>query len=334
LGGGMLNKSSGFLSLYLIPFSLFLFDWKKSGRMHRLIRWAGLMAAAAVLSQIVYSVLRLSPFFHMISRKDTVFLFSFREWLDQPFRFLAGNLRGMSDWLRSYMSLPVFIAVCIPLFTRWPRMRERMMLYAWWAVPFVGLANFGKVLYPRFILFMTIPLLIIAADSVLRMFAAVKRPLAIVCLAAVVLLPSLMLSSVIVTDPEAARIPVSDRGQFIDDWPAGGGVSEVVTYLTEQARHGKIAVYTEGTFGLMPYAIEMYLVDNPNVIIKGIWPLTEEIPPEISDMAVTRPTYVILNETQVAPKNWPLMLIGEYQKGERVDRKLRFYRVVTPLAAR
>jgi hypothetical protein len=118
----------------------------------------------------------------------------------------------------------------------------------------------------------------------------------------------------------------------MDDWPAGGGVPEVVAYLKELVQHEKINVYTEGTFGLMPYAIEIYLVDNPNIKIKGIWPLPDVIPDTIKNEAIEKPTYLILNATQVAPTGWPLTLIGEYQKGSRVDRKLRFYRVSVPLA--
>jgi hypothetical protein len=118
----------------------------------------------------------------------------------------------------------------------------------------------------------------------------------------------------------------------MDDWPAGGGVPEVVSYLKEAIQHEKVNVYTEGTFGLMPYSLEIYLVDNPNIKIKGIWPLPQIIPANIKAEALQQPTYLILNQTQVAPTGWPLMLIGEYQKGSRTDRKLRFYRVSVPLA--
>lgn len=332
VGAGMLNKSSGFLTLYFLPVTLLLFDWSHPKRWMRLMRWVGLAVVAAVLSQIVYSVLRLSPFFHIVSEKNNVFLFTTREWLNQPFRFLQGNLRGMSDWVRHYMTLPLFAVAVAPVFTRWKYVRERWLLYFWFVLPFVALANFAKILYPRFILFMTVPLLVVAADSFLRLWDGMKKPVLKVALALLVAVPVLWISYPIVANPIAAPIPASDRYQYMDDWPAGGGVPEVVSYLTEQARQGNISVYTEGTFGLMPYSIEIYLVDNPGVHIKGIWPLPKVMPDEIKRDALTKPTYFILNETQVAPRGWPLTLIGEYQKGRRTDRKLRFYRVTVPLA--
>ena len=334
LGAGMLNKSSGFLTLYFLPVTLVLFDWQGRDRWIRFVRWIGLAVVAAVLSQVFYSVLRLSPFFHMVGQKDNVFVFTMTEWFNQPFRFFAGNLRGMFDWLRHYLTIPLFLMVIVPWFTRWPRVRERMLLYLWWLLPFAALANFAKILYPRFILFMTMPLLIIAAYATVYTWERIRRPFLRLVFVAAVLVPSIYITSFIVFAPKDAPIPLADRGQFIEDWPAGGGVKEVVTYLTAEAAHQKVNVYTEGTFGLMPYAIELYLVDNPNVKITGIWPLPDSMPQEISRDASVSATYFVLNESQTLPSKWSLTLIGEYEKANREDhKKLRFYRVgVLPAA--
>lgn len=327
LGAGMLNKSSGFLSLYFLPATLLLFDWQSTEKWKKLLRWIGLVMISAILSQVFYSVLRLSPFFHMVEQKDNVFIFSVSEWLNQPFRFLAGNLRGMFDWVRHYLTLPVFIAVLLPLFTRWPKNRERWFLYIWWALPFAALATFAKILYPRFIFFMMMPLLIVAASSAVMVWDMMKHRVARVLLIIVLLVPSLYMDWFIITNPVAAPIPESERGQFLDDWPAGYGVKEVVTYLSAEAAQQKIRVFTEGTFGLLPYAIEIYLVDNPNVHITGMWPLPESMPETMVSAASESATYFILNETQTKP-NWPMTLIGEYRKGMREDKRmLRFYRV-------
>lgn len=331
LGAGMLNKSSGFLSLYFLPVTLLLFDWQEKDKWRKLVRWAGLVVVAGILSQIFYSVLRLSPFFHMVAQKDNVFIFSVSEWLNQPFRFLAGNLRGMFDWVRHYLTLPVFIAVLLPIFTRWPKNRERWFLYFWWALPFAALATFAKILYPRFIFFMMMPLLIVAASSAVMVWDTVKNRPVRVLLVLVLLLPGMFMDWFIITNPVAAPIPESERGQFLDDWPAGYGVKEVVTYLGAEAAHQKVQVFTEGTFGLLPYAIEIYLVDNPNVRITGMWPLPETMPDSIVTAASESATYFVLNETQTKP-DWPMTLIGEYRKGMREDKRMmRFYKVDAPV---
>ena len=107
---------------------------------------------------------------------------------------------------------------------------------------------------------------------------------------------------------------------------------EVNAFLREQAQAGKVTVYTEGTFGLLPYAIEIYLVNQPNITIRGIWPVPESMPQEIQESARDHPTFFVLNQLQEAPPGWPLELIAQYSKGNRKDsRKLQFFRVALPV---
>ena len=331
LGAGMLNKSSGFLSLYLIPFSLILFDWRKVQLIKRLLQFVGLVFIAAVLSQVVYSILRLSPFFHMVGQKNSVFLFTFSEWLLEPFRYLTGNLRGMFDWLRSYLTLPIFAAVFAPLLFMTPKWRERILLYLWWGLPFAALANFGKVLYPRFILFMAIPLLIVGADAIVRIWDRITRPVIKILFVLILVAPSMVISYSVISDPWNASLPVSDRSQYLEDWPSGWGVPQVVSFLRNEASVSSISVFTDGTFGLLPYSLEIYLVSNPNVTIKGIWPIPENPPAEVLTAVKKGSTYLVLNAKQTPPIGWALTLLGQYEKGKREGIYMRLYKVALPV---
>lgn len=328
LGLGMLNKTSGFISLYLLPGTLLLFDMKKPKLLSRLWQWLVLVGIAAVLSQIFYSILRLSPFFHMISQKDVVFVYPFAEWLRHPFEFLQGNLIGLFDWLRTYLTLPIFIASLVPFFVPWKNLREKLVLYGYWLVPFVGLAMIGRILFPRFILFMAMPLLVLAALTIDWLLTRLKPKLWKMAGLIAIFSMSILTDYFIIADPLHAPIHDADKGQYVDSWPAGWGVAEVNAFLAGETKKGKVAVFTEGTFGLLPAAIEMYFIGNPNIEIQGKWPLPEKIPTEFTDSAATKPTYFVLNQTQETPEGWPLRFIFEYQKGNRKDRRLRFYEVV------
>ncbi len=327
LGAGMLNKTSGFLSLYLLPFTLVLFDVQKPNRMDRLLRWVIYVVIAAALSEALYSVLRLSPLYHMISQKDAVFVYPVREWLTHPFKFLYGNLRGEFDWVMNYLTIPIFLIAIAQFFMFGQKVREKLLLFLWWFLPFVALALFAKILYPRFILFMVMPLLVIAATSIDWLWQQYQKIIVRIALGIVLFYPSISTDYFLIANPIYAQIPQSDRGQYINDWPAGWGVREVNAFLLEQAAKGKVAVFTEGTFGLLPAAIEMYVVDSPNIEIHGIWPLPPEMPSEITEAARTKPTYIVFNETQIPPKNWSLKLLGRWEKGLRKDRALQLYQV-------
>lgn len=326
LGAGMLNKSSGFLSLYLLPSTLILFDFTKKNWKRRLAAWFGLALIAALLSQMLYAVLRLSPLFHMVGQKDAVFIYPFREWIKHPFNFVIGNLRGEFDWLFRYMTIPIAIASFVPIVVFWKNLRTKLLLFVWWIAPFVALALFARVLYPRFILFMVMPLYILASLSISWITERFKGTTWGVILLVIALMPSLYADYYIITNPRYAPLPYSDKTQLVDSWPSGWGVKEVNTYLAAQAEKGKIAVYTDGTFGLLPYAVEIYLVQNPNVKIKGIWPLPKEPPQEVLKDAAIMPTYVIFNLEQTT-LSWPMRLIAEYPKGNPKGEKLRLFQI-------
>jgi len=323
LGAGMLNKSSGFLSLYLLPATLVLFDWKKQGRRDRLLAWVGLAFVAAFISQAMYAILRLSPLFHMVSQKDVVFIYSFREWVVHPFKFLIGNIKGLFDWAVHYLTWPIFVAAIVGFIGTGKRWRESLLLVTWWFAPFVALAMFGRVLYPRFILFMMMPLLILAARALVALITK-KNTIALIVFF-LILFPSLWTDYFLFMNPKYAPIPFSDKSQLIDDWPSGWGVKEVNEMVTREAQKGKVSIYTEGTFGLMPYAIEMYQVDNPNVKVKGVWPVPQEPTEEMSADARDHATFILFNQTQ-KPPDWPMELVGEYQKGNREDVWMRVYK--------
>ncbi|MBI2421036.1 MAG: glycosyltransferase family 39 protein, partial [Candidatus Levybacteria bacterium] len=63
IGGALLNKSSGIFSAYLMPIALILGDFKTLRDPRFLIKFALLALFAFAISQGLYSVLRLSPFF-------------------------------------------------------------------------------------------------------------------------------------------------------------------------------------------------------------------------------------------------------------------------------
>lgn len=327
LGMGMLNKSSGFISMYLLPTTFLVFNWKDFGK-KIFWKWISLLCLSAILSQVYYGVLRLSPLFHMISEKNTVFLYTFSEWKSlNIIQILLGNIHGLFEWMVQYITMPIFIAAIVPLLAIFSKVREKLLLLLWWICPLIGLACFGKVLYPRFILFMAMPLLPMASLSIWWIYIRWGKRIIGIVLLIIILFQALLLSFRIIANPVQANIPLADRGQMIDDWPAGGGVREINTYLANQSTKSPITVYTDGTFGLMPYAIEIYLVNNPQIEIHGIWPFPKKIPPEVIEKAKIKPTFVVLNQTMQKSPLWPMDLIAEYHKGNSLDRTLRLYQV-------
>ena len=322
IGGGVLTKSSGFFSIYLLPTTLLLFDFAHKDRFKQVTKWFGLALISTILAYLFYSVLRLSPFFHIIAEKNTIFVYPFKEWIEHPFDFFVGNWKAFWDWLIKYMTWPVLLLVAASFFVAKNYLREKLLLFISFLVPIISLAVFGKTLYPRFIFFMTLSLLPLVAFSLFYIYLFIKNRLLLLSLSLVFFALVFRTDYLILNNFSQAPIPDSDLNQYINDWPSGKGVKESVEFFRDEAKKGKIYIATQGTFGLLPYALEIYLIDNPNVKIEGIWPIGDNVPAKIIEISKKMPTFFVFyqpcntcNRIGFAPESWNLTKLDiQYQK--------------------
>ena len=327
-GFGLLTKSSAAFGLYLLPFSLLLFNFSEKNNLNKLLKWAVFSFLSIIIAQIIYNLLRLSPYFYIIEQKNYSFIMTFDEFIKSPLRIFLPNLNGLTGWLFSYLTIPVAVITIINLIISIIKVKRIIfLLFLWFIIPFLALAFLGKVIFPRFILFMTMPLLIIAADCLSRFysFARIRMKYAYIVIL-LILAQSFYISLVLIVKPVNADIPLNDRNQFFDDWPSGFGVRQVVDYIENESRKGKVVLGTEGTFGLNPAAYEIYLKSNDNIIIKGYWPV-KSVPAELKNYARLYPTYLVFKDTQEFPGNWPLKLVARYRRGLK-NTYLYFYQVI------
>ena len=333
VGGGVLTKTNAFFNIYLLPLSLILFNWKGEVK-KRWMKWLSLAVLAVIIAYSFYSILRLSPFFHIITEKNAIFVYPLKEWVDHPFEFFIGNWQAFWDWGIRYLTWPLLVLVLLSFFVARNFTREKMVLFLWFILPIIALGLFGRTIYPRFIFFMLLSLLPLIAFSLVNIYARLRRwPLFIIFCFLVFLLP-LKTDFLILTDFARAYIPVSDISQYNSDWPSGGGVKESVEFFKKEAEKKKIYIATQGTFGLMPYALEIYLVQNANITIEGFWPISDEIPQKIVGKSKQMPTYFVFYQpcnqcphVGMAPAMWKqLKLIYQFKKAYE-NRSLSLYQV-------
>ena len=172
---------------------------------------------------------------------------------------------------------------------------------------------------------MAIPLIILAGEG-LNIIFGIKKSLLPTAICLILFSYIFYFDFQIVFNQINAPLPANDRGQYIDDWPAGWGVKEVSAILAQEAEGEKIALGTEGTFGLTPAAFEIYLKDNPNIEIKRFWPISDGIS-WLKEKALEKPTFLVLKDTQEPKSEWPVELIAKYKRGKG-DNYLGFYKII------
>lgn len=339
LGGAVLTKSSGFLSIYLMPILLILLDITKKTLKSNVLKFVILALVSSLIAYAMYSIQRLSPFFHIIDQKNAIFVYPVSEWigfdLKLKFEILQSNYRGLFDWFLIYFT-PVNAILVVSSFVLSKKfLREKIILVLWFLLPFIALCIFGKTLYPRYILFMVLPLLPLVGYSIVLLFSRYRNVFLRLGIIVIVSFLPLRMMYFIIFDFVNAPIPKSDLEQLINGWPAGGGVSESSKFFEQEAMKGPIFIATQGTFGLMPYAYEINFVNNKKITIKGYWPTDEQMPEELYEIAKTKPTYAVFYQEchvcespGVPPKSWPLEMVAEYKKGVGKNY-LRVFRVLS-----
>lgn len=338
LGGSVLTKSSGFLSIYMLPFLVILMEFGKKGLKRRILKFSVFSLVGIFIAYAMYSIQRLSPFFHIIEEKNSVFIYPVSEWMKFEFMDKIGNFiqnsNGLFNWFLIYFTIPYILLVIYSFIVKKEFFKEKMLLVIWFVVPLMGLAVFGKTLYPRYLLFMVLPLLSLVAYSIYYFYTKFQNVFLRALLTVFIVTVPLYQIYFIIFDFSRAPIPKLDLEQFINGWPAGGGVEESKNFFTAESTRGPIFVATQGTFGLMPASYEIYFQGKDNVEIKGYWPTNDQIPTEVLEKAQTIPTFFIFYQDcrscdypGDAPDTWPLVKISEYKKGIG-DTTLSVYKVV------
>lgn len=236
--------------------------------------------------------------------------------------------------LKPYLTSPILLICVISLAIAVYRRDNRGLLLSMLCfMPFLGLVGSSKGwLPPRYFLFVVSPLLVLAAWGIVEIADGVvslidKRsnlsPHALgvaqnVFLAGFLIAfstPSIGFDRAILSDPTQAPLPGIDRVQYIEGWPAGYGIPEVVTILREQANDKKVEVITDSSLGIPGNALSMYFHDDPRVTVKR-----ENLSKPLSQdkMGEGGKIFVVLNiprdNTDFAVLNPGAQLLGVYPK--------------------
>jgi hypothetical protein len=329
LGAGLLTKTSNLLSIYLLPLTLFLFDFKRKNLFKRLSTWAGFVLVAIIIAFIMYQILKLSPLPNVISQKNNSFYYPFSEWIRHPFTYVIPNLNGMLPPLFEYLTIPYIVLIIVSLIQIQKNMKEKLMLFLYFFLPFIGFAFIANQIFARYFFFMTLPLLILAGWGLRFIIDSAKNYskhfwILNTCIIVSVLSYPLYVSVAYAINPVTAPIATADKAQYIRAWTSGWGLQETVQFFESEANKHPIYIATEGTFGLYPQGIELYLVDNPNIAIKGYyWEITSTLPQEVVEQAKKKPTYFVFYQPCPggicpvpgdAPKGWPVKQVREFLK--------------------
>lgn len=312
LGLGLLTKSTALIFLILTPICFFIFlDRKKSINFKKIIL---LLFIAIIIVWALYSIQMLSPNFQTISSKTQHFRVPFSMFFSNPYAVINANLSEIFSWIMSYYTFPVLLVGGIGLLIILKRnFTKGSILLFLWIAPILVFATIGKILFPRYILFVTPYFLICLSESIRIISSSKQLHMIQILVVVIMLLATFQFNMAILTNPSKAPLPTTDYNQFISDKPSGYGLSDIYSFLDKELNTGpRITLVTQGKFGLFPYAFVLKYWNDTRITI-----FSSQIPNEYIDFqALGKATkvYVVYWDYKAIPSHLPLRLVMKAEK--------------------
>jgi hypothetical protein len=272
-----------------------------------------------------------------------------------PLEGLARNLWVVQDWVVGWWTLPLLLLALLGTAAAVARRQPSgLLLTAVWTVPLALLLPTATHWYPRYLLFMAVPTLILAARALMALagwVAARLRPpsrlwrLSLPAVAtALALIPSLQIDADLWTQPSRAPLPTIERVQFIDGWPSGYGVRETVAFLTaelERRPEGITVVMNSGSRPTTRLALNVASRREPRLHRRDL-PLQDRgVVPLLERWARERPTFLVVSQmkgglARPTPQAWGHLVVGRALETRKPDGGLcdQIYRLAEPSALR
>lgn len=264
MGLGLLTKSSAqFFFLYPI-LAAFLF---KKREPKEILKYFSFVILSFAIAKAMEAIMLFSPYYAVVAQKNSEFSSSFSEVLKAPLKALT-NLRTIIDWLISYLSLPLLITSILSGVFIKKRVYFAFLLMA--VIPLFTTALIGKQLYPRHLLFMTWPFIILAAYLITTLWDKYLK-YKIIFLVLLVLISSIPFSKsfLFLVNPTKTDLPKIERWQFFEGEPSGIGLEGLVREI-KRFENDRLLVLTDKPIGILPDGIAIYFFGKENIKIDGV----------------------------------------------------------------
>ena len=280
LAAGVLTKENTKPAIALIPLSLLCFDWAPAGRRRRLTLWLQSIGIVAVMVFLADRLMRLSSYYDQFEQWRENGFYTTRKLDDvihHPFASWGTAWDAYDPAFLHYVTIPL-IAACaagaVLAFRRAPRLTA--VLVGWIAVLLFVSLTFAALPYPRHVMYLIPPALVLMAYAAVEGVRWLRRrlpdPQAIAVagvVALVALAPALVLDGRVLFSPDNGPYPGRDQQQYVElggvPWPP------VEDAIRSRARGERVVILS---LVAIPDTLKMLLgPDDHYVFVGGDSPL-------------------------------------------------------------
>ena len=301
---GLLAKMSGVL-LLLTPLLVYLFMFRGKGTK----AWGYL--GRVYLYVAIFSAI---PVFIFVWKTTQIsFVTVLSDHSVNVLRNVYQNIGMTAEWLTSYWTPPVTILGIIGLVMGFVKRQSKSILLATLVVlPIILLAGIARIWFPRYILFASVPLLILVSWTIVEVERTIEscvgkmpwhfKPFHVSMALSLVVFAMILLAAIRIdwcfwSDPSRASLPRIERFQYIEEWPSGYGVKEAAEYLLhESTKHTEGIVVIHHEMGdTTYYGLRVYCMKETRIDVERLGLNEPESFVSLLKWASHRPTFVLLS---------------------------------------
>ncbi len=311
-GLSLLAKSSVRVFLGLSALAPIIF-WEKNIRkfLTKSVNYYFLFGIASFMALILYNVQRLSPFFHYVAEKNKTFIMTFSEFKQNPFAGFFHNIQIIPEYVINESGFILIVFAVLGLWRLFKKdVKLSLYLVSWILIPFLAIALFSKVIYPRYLIFFG-SLLVILASFYLGQIKKTKQFTLYLFIIGIFFT---YYNLTILFDYAKIPFPEIDRGQYVEGATAGWGAKEIVSFVQQKSNEKPVILLAEGSFGLIGDVLDVLTKPSDKIFIKGYWPLEEKQLIENQKELDENYVYAVFAQKKDFPTSWPIKLIGRYDK--------------------
>ncbi len=275
------------------------------------INYYFLLAISTLTALIIYNVQRLSPFFHFVSEKNYTFILRFSEWLQSPFQVFWPNLTSLPIYVfwEAAFVLPILgLLGLIFIFKKDYRLFIYFLL--WLILPFLAIAFFGRVVFPRYLNFFASLFLILTTYFLIKL----KDKRIAWLLVFLYILSVAYFDYTILFNQVNIPFPPIDKGQYIEGVSSGYGVKEIIDFARQQSLQKPVILLAEGNFGVVGDMLDASLKQIDRITIRGYWPLDKNSLLTNQKDLNNNYIYVVFSHRTEFPSDWPMTFVAKFSK--------------------
>jgi 4-amino-4-deoxy-L-arabinose transferase-like glycosyltransferase len=337
-GLSMLSKTTAFFffTLYL-PTGFYLkgFNILKFAKMPKILiknkKTIFSLFLAGFLAFLIFGITKLSVFFPFLFTRSRDFSYTVTEFINREYKYIFVRGVKIFKWIGYYTSpllILIFLGSAVFL-SKIGKNKQNIITHLWLfvAVLVIPFITFGKILAPRYLLPITLPIILIASYVIAETKALKKIKLPVVIL---IMAFNMSFIGISLNDIDKTPFLEVDKVQYLQEWSSGHGIKQAFLYLKDLAENQKVLVGTEGYYGTLPDGLliykDAYAVSNFEII--GVGQPISAVPQEILEKSSEQSTFLLGNSHRfIFPESEPLKLIKSYERPAG-GPKLLLYEVI------